>query len=171
MTMTKHDLQYRSGLQIRARAHLRQGSKPFWTQHAVWVGCVSLPWPALRYLAQLVLGLAIVTTSAPVKSEQAITKGAGTQTCAVFVAHYKGSIRSLENFYFSWAQGYMSGLNVAVGSEAGNHKPADLNAIAPATQLRFIRDYCERNPLKRYSTAVEALLANMRAGKSGLKTR
>lgn len=116
------------------------------------------------------LGLAIVTTSAPVKSEQAITKGVGTQTCAVFVAHYKGSIRSLENFYFSWAQGYMSGLNVAVGSEAGNHKPADLNAIAPATQLRFIRDYCERNPLKRYSTAVEALLANMR-GKSGLKTR
>lgn len=134
------------------------------------MGCVSLLRPALRQLAQLALALGIVTTSAPLRSDQAITTGAGTQTCAVFVAHYKGNVPFLENFYFSWAQGYMSGLNVATGNETGNYKPADLNAIVPATQLRFIRDFCSRNPLKRYSTAVEALLAEIRAGKSGLKT-
>ena len=123
----------------------------------------------MRQIAGLVLGLTIVSASAPAKSEQVIIIGAGMQTCAVFVAHYKGNVPSLENFYFSWAQGYMSGLNVAASSGVGNSSPADLNAVPAAAQLRFIRDFCDHNPLKRYSAAVEALFTRIRNSKSGLK--
>jgi hypothetical protein len=99
-----------------------------------------------------------------------ITIGAGMQTCAVFKAHYKGSVPSLENFYFSWAQGYMSGLNAAASRAVGNSTAADLNAMPATIQLRFIRDFCDRNPLKRYSAAVEALLTKIRNSKSLRKT-
>src|SRR4051812_1392428 len=122
----------------------------------------------MRQFAQFALGLAMVGASATAKSEQVITMGAGMQTCAVFRAHYKGHVPSLENFYFSWAQGYMSGLNVAARRGAANSKTADLNSIPAPTQLRFIREFCDHNPLERYSAAVEALLAKMRNSKSGL---
>jgi hypothetical protein len=119
----------------------------------------------MKQFAGFTFGLVMVTTSAPARSEQVITIGAGMQTCAVFIAHYKGNVPSLENFYFSWAQGYMSGLNVAMSRRVGNSTPADLNAIPPAAQLHFIRDFCDRNPLRRYSAAVEALLGKIRNGK------
>jgi hypothetical protein len=45
-----------------------------------------------------------------------------------------------------------------------------LNAMPAAAQLRFIRDFCEHNPLKRYSAAVEALLAKIRNSRPGLKS-
>jgi hypothetical protein len=41
----------------------------------------------MRQVAQLALGLAIVSVSAPPKSEQVITMAAGPQTCAVVAAH------------------------------------------------------------------------------------
>jgi hypothetical protein len=128
----------------------------------------------MRQFAQLALGVAMVSANAPAKSEQVIIMGAGMQTCAVFRAHYKGHVPSLENFYFSWAQGYMSGLNVAASgvnvAASRGAVTADLNAIPAPTQLRFIREFCDHNPLERYSAAVEALLAKIRNSKSGLKT-
>jgi hypothetical protein len=48
---------------------------------------------------------------------------------------------------------------------------ADLNAMPAAAQMRFIRDFCEHDPLERYSGAVDALLTRIRNSKSGLKTR
>ena len=128
-------------------------------------------WDAgMKQFARFGLGLVMAAASPAANSEQVITIGAGMQTCAVFLAHYKGSVPSLENFYFSWAQGYMSGLNVAVSRGVGNPGPADLNAMPAAAQLRFIRDFCEHNPLKRYSAPVEALLAKIRNSRPGLKS-
>jgi hypothetical protein len=125
----------------------------------------------MKRFAQFAFGLVMVSGSAPARSEQVITIGAGMQTCAVFLAHYKGSVPSLENFYFSWAQGYMSGMNVAISRGVTNSRPADLNAMPAAAQMRFIRDFCEHDPLERYSGAVDALLTRIRNSKSGLKTR
>jgi hypothetical protein len=125
----------------------------------------------MKQFARFAFGLLMVSASAPARSEHVITIGAGMQTCAVFLAHYKGSVPSLENFYFSWAQGYMSGLNVAVSRGVANSRTADLNAMPAAAQMRFIRDFCEHDPLKRYSAAVEALLTRIRNSSSGLTTR
>jgi hypothetical protein len=59
----------------------------------------------MRLVGALALAVGILMTSATARSDRTVTIGAGTQTCAVFTAHYKGRIQSLENFYFSWAQG------------------------------------------------------------------
>jgi hypothetical protein len=94
----------------------------------------------MKQFAQFAFALVMVSGSAPARSEQVITIGAGMQTCAVFLAHYKGSVPSLENFYFSWAQGYMSGLNVAITRGVANSRPAESHACGSANALhsRFL---------------------------------
>jgi hypothetical protein len=45
----------------------------------------------MKQFARFAFGLVMVSASAPARSEQVITTGAGMQTCAVFAAHYKGT--------------------------------------------------------------------------------
>ena len=72
--------------------------------------------------------------------------------------------------YFSWAQGYMSGVNLAAGINNKDYLPANLSAMTIAAQQRFIRDFCDRNPLKDFREAVDTLLGNIRSTKPGIVT-
>ena len=109
----------------------------------------------------------VVLTSWAMAAEQYQSMGAGTKSCAVFGRTYKDKPKTANMIYFSWAQGYMSGVNIAAGINNKDYRPANLNAMTIAAQQRFIRDFCDRNPLKDFREAVDTLLSNIRSTKSG----
>jgi hypothetical protein len=100
-------------------------------------------------------------------AQQFLAMGAGTKSCAIFARTYKDKPKSAEMIYFSWAQGYMSGLNRTAGADNKDSRPANLNVLSVAAQQKFIREFCDRNPLKDCREAVDALLASIRSTKPG----
>ncbi len=105
------------------------------------------------------------------------TFGAGLHTCAVFANAYREET-TMGIFYFSWAQGYMSGLNLGLmgaarlqGLQGGAaaQVATDLGLMSFDGQERHIRHYCDRHPLNDYMDAVLNLFNTMR-GKQGLST-
>jgi hypothetical protein len=121
----------------------------------------------MKAVARVVLCLGFMALSSPVTAaEQYQSMGAGTRSCAVFALTYKDKPKSADMIYFSWAQGYMSGVNRTAGANNKDLRPANLNAKSVGAQQKFIREFCDRNPLKDYREAVDALLADIRS-KSG----
>ena len=122
----------------------------------------------MKAVARVALCLGFMALSSPVTvAEQYQSMGAGTKSCAVFARTYKDKPKTADMIYFSWAQGYMSGVNLAAGINNKDYRPANLNAMAVAVQQRFIRDFCDRNPLKDFREAVDTLLGNIRSTKPG----
>ena len=91
------------------------------------------------------------------------TSGAGAATCAMFANHYKTEPMIETLSYFSWAQGYMTALNMTF--VANNKETVDLRDYD--SQTRHIRQYCDQHPLKDYVDAVLDLFEAM-AKKQGL---
>ncbi len=83
--------------------------------------------------------------------DTAMLRGKGATTCALFDQDYKKNV-AIEAEYYTWAQGYMSGLNAI--AHAVLHPTKDLAASSYQTQEAAIRDYCATNPLDDYTTAV-----------------
>lgn len=81
--------------------------------------------------------------------------GMGTATCAEITRMHPVEKTPVGAIVFSWAQGFMSGLNV----DRIMHKEQlqDLSAVTTAGQLAFVLNYCEKNQLKTFSEAVLAL--------------
>src|SRR6476660_6908690 len=125
----------------------------------------------MKAVARAALCLGFLALSSPLTAaEQYRSMGAGTRSCAVFSRTYKDKPKTADMIYFSWAQGYMSGVNLAAGINNKDYRPANLNVITVAAQQRFIRDFCDRNPLKDFREAVDTLLGNIRSTKPGIVT-
>jgi hypothetical protein len=77
--------------------------------------------------------------------------GVGSVSCAEFAKMYQGDPDNAELVFFSWAQGFMSGLNMA--AMASQKQTRDLAGIA-VDQKRALRSYCANNPLKNYMDGV-----------------
>lgn len=83
---------------------------------------------------------------------KAATMGAGKSTCAQFAEKYAASPDIVEDIFFSWTQGFMSGLNL---EKIVTHRPShDLNSITINTQQQIIREYCSAHHLDDYARAV-----------------
>lgn len=79
--------------------------------------------------------------------------GAGSGTCAAYTQAYKDDPDAANDLYFGWVQGYMSGQNVARGD-----KPMrNLNAIPVASQLGFLRRFCQQKPTELVAVAAQNL--------------
>jgi HdeA/HdeB family len=79
--------------------------------------------------------------------------GAGSSTCADYVQAYRSDPDSANDLYFGWAQGYMSGQNVA-----HDKKPMrNLNALPISTQLDFLKRFCEQKPTALFAIAAQNL--------------
>jgi hypothetical protein len=103
----------------------------------------------------VVIGLAFGT--APAGAEEhttAFEMGIGLSTCAEFAQTFQASI-SIEDSYFKWAQGYMSGFNTAFA--VAKAATRDLNGLTLEDEKTHIRDYCSTHPLDQYVTAVADL--------------
>lgn len=77
--------------------------------------------------------------------------GLGSSSCAEFAKMYQGDPEYTDRLFFSWAQGFMSGLNMA--ALANQTRPRDLAGIT-ADQMQELRTYCADNPLKNYMDGV-----------------
>jgi hypothetical protein len=88
--------------------------------------------------------------------------GAGAQTCEKFLVHIGKTYpdatgRQMEDFYFSWAQGWMS--QMARKREIKGERQANLNppGFGFREQQSFIRTVCSGEPNIRYRDAVDRL--------------
>jgi hypothetical protein len=77
--------------------------------------------------------------------------GVGSVSCAEFAKMYQGNPENAELVFFSWAQGFMSGLNMA--AMASQTRTRDLAGIT-IDQKRALRTYCANNPIKNYMDGV-----------------
>jgi hypothetical protein len=85
--------------------------------------------------------------------------GAGSFSCAEFTKAYRQYPDDMGGLYFSWAQGFMTGLNVAFLSP---WTPLDFSRWSVKRQQMYIREYCDAHPLKLYMEAVLTLYDAMR---------
>ncbi len=98
---------------------------------------------AIAVLAVIVAGEAL--------AQQAGMMGAGSGTCAEYIQAYRRDPDSANDTYFSWAQGYMSGQNVA------RDAMRNLNALPISTQLDFLKRFCEQKPTDLFAVAAQNL--------------
>jgi hypothetical protein len=84
--------------------------------------------------------------------------GAGASTCTEFANVYRGDPTFAENLWFTWTQGFMSGMNNKQIEESGNS--VNLNSITTKEQKQLIRLYCDAHPLAPYLHAVMDLYYN-----------
>lgn len=85
--------------------------------------------------------------------------GIGLGSCSVFASQYRQWGVTIETSYFAWAQGFMSGLNMAAphaGRDARN-----LKAITTEDQEARLRSYCDQHPSGDYIDAVIDLYVSL----------
>jgi hypothetical protein len=131
-----------------------------------------LPWGffmrTILITASAALALAAATTA---HAEPASNMGPGMMTCADFNQLYKAAtlvrelnadpvapraVKDLEDYYFSWAQGFMSGLNDAFEGSISRYR--DLRSVSLAQQKQSLRAFCLQNPASKYRDGINALL-------------
>lgn len=100
----------------------------------------------------LVLAFVVIATGSAVSQEEkASSAGAGWVSCAEFGQSYQQSPKSTEDYFFAWAQGYMSGRNHS------SFFRKDVNGLPRPQQKQHIRSFCAENPLSNYLKAVDSL--------------
>jgi len=93
------------------------------------------------------------------KAQDHTLNGVGATTCAQFASKYGQNPSVIEAVYFSWAQGYMSGLNVGALAFHGSAKALD--SMPFEDQQSAVRDYCNGHPLALYPEAVMSLYTHL----------
>jgi hypothetical protein len=96
-------------------------------------------------------------------SDEIAGTGVGTRSCADFAKLFRTTATPtiIENVFFSWAQGYMAGWNVAL-SDTQKELTIDLSAMNTDAQKKYLRDYCDAHPLKNYMDGVVELMARIK---------
>lgn len=83
--------------------------------------------------------------------------GAGWVSCAEFAQHYQADPKGTEEYFYAWAQGYMSGLNQA------SWVRKNLRGWQIERQKQHIRAYCDKHPLANVVAAVQDVFNNLPA--------
>jgi len=100
-----------------------------------------------------------LAAAAPASAEPAAGQGVGTYTCAEASRAIRGD-HSLDLLYFSWAQGWMTGWNLAQMN--ANLPTVDLTALSLENQRAFIKAYCVQHTNGLYMDAVYKLYQAMK---------
>jgi len=109
-------------------------------------------------MKRFALALALISIPAQaLAAEKAAWIGPGTIYCAEFAEAYRQNPKD-ETLFFSWALGFMSGLN----TELLQHGETNLNGLPLDTQKQFIKSYCKDRPKSPYLEAVFKLFDRMR---------
>jgi hypothetical protein len=108
----------------------------------------------MRYRLAIVALLMIASSAAEADPHM----GIGGNTCAVFAKEYQSNPQ-IENFYTTWAAGFMSGVNVML--DASGRNSTDITAMSLSDKQQFLRSFCQENPLSQYLEGVFALMKTM----------
>ena len=107
-------------------------------------------------MKRFLLVMTLICWASPVFG-QSVKVGVGVRSCAQFAEDYRSTPELMEVIYFSWAQGYLTGINIVTSTEDDQA----LNLFPPGfgekAQKEFVREYCAMHPLAPYSEAVAFL--------------
>lgn len=104
----------------------------------------------LRVITTLIAGISLMLQAMGLAN--AGVYGLGKQSCAEFAVLYKSNPTQTENLFFSWAQGFMSGLDLGYEVTTGVTR---LWETLPLESIRLqIRDFCDTHPLATYYSSV-----------------
>jgi hypothetical protein len=106
-------------------------------------------------LKSTIASLVLLASSAQLLAENYVFQGAGTASCGKFAEDFAKAPDFSEGFYFAWAQGFMSALNIDLSQESAQYR--NLGAIPTSQQERYLRNYCDQHPLGDYMDGVIAL--------------
>lgn len=98
----------------------------------------------MRYLASIVL-LMMSVNAGLAQQEKGYGMGIGMDSCAEFAKNYRNNPTFWETAYFTWVQGFMSGLNIL--QHVTNKTPRDLNGLSLSDQKYRLRMFCDQRPL------------------------
>jgi HdeA/HdeB family len=118
----------------------------------------------MRKLSVLVAAALLCVTMAHAQSFS--TMGIGALTCAQFVERYQAD-PAIEDRFFDWAQGFMSGLNDALEDTVGKYR--DLKSVPTAQQKQILRTFCYKNAAAGYRDGINLLLGRLTVVPSTLK--
>jgi hypothetical protein len=104
----------------------------------------------MKLICSIALALGILIQPTSSKAEDVIYAGVGAATCGRIAQGYRQNPTLQEAMMMSWAQGFMSGVNVSLGG-AGH---SDLGAITFEAQKASLRNYCDEHPLAEFWEAV-----------------
>jgi len=113
----------------------------------------------LRHAIPIAALLAWFCATGSHAEEPTFGSGAGMKTCAEFATVYQTQPKIIEDIFYTWTQGYLTGFNVASGDRLFQ---VDLGVWTVDAQKSHIRDYCDSHPLKQYINAVLDLMAAMK---------
>jgi hypothetical protein len=82
-------------------------------------------------------------TSAASAGEGDIAKGVGVVACDEFSPAYSKYPRNIQPIFFSWAQGFMTAMNVNIHIKSNGFKDLSGNI---ENQQAYIKSYCIENP-------------------------
>jgi hypothetical protein len=108
----------------------------------------------MRFIAVIAF-LMTVVSGATAQREQSGSMGIGVGSCSEFAQHYRENPQFWEGIYFSWAQGFMTGLNVL--QVALKRPQRDLNALPVYQQMARLRAFCDERPLAVFGEAAHSL--------------
>ena len=107
----------------------------------------------MRNVTSLLLVSTFLFLSQPVHADVSAITGAGALQCGEFLADLERVGGEAEIVNMSWMQGYLTGKNIARGAAGLPF----LDLTGPEGQFRYVKNYCEENPLKIVAFGVENL--------------
>jgi hypothetical protein len=106
----------------------------------------------------LALMVAVCVTPSPSNAAESGGYGVGMQTCGEFAKAYVAHPGVTEDLYFTWAQGFLTGLNfmaTVVKQPAREIKGGDARSVK--SYQSYVRSFCETHPLSGYYEGVAQL--------------
>ncbi len=101
----------------------------------------------------------LMTAGTAAADEKQYLAGAGSVSCGKFLEDKEVFANLLDAEYFSWAQGFMSGLNYEFIMDSAE-TVTDLSDHE--AQQISIENYCKENPLELYAAAIFNLWDELR---------
>ncbi len=101
--------------------------------------------------------------------EPTLTAGAGARSCAQFSVDCETAPELMEELYFTWTQGYLTGFaRASAAARSGRHANLTPPGRSVDWQKSYVREYCGSHPLSPYSEAAASLtLEILKANQSG----
>jgi hypothetical protein len=109
-----------------------------------------------RLAIVVLLSLAMRDTASAATPDAA---GLGLVSCAVFAKEYGNSPDYAETMWFSWLQGYMSGMNAVL--KFNGQARRNLGGVTPEEKKQFVRRFCNAHPLDYYITGAKLLFLSL----------
>jgi hypothetical protein len=115
------------------------------------------------FMAVVISSTLFCTAASAASSGEQSWAGPGMVSCAEYAKAVRLAPKGdeMRSFFFSWAQGFISGVNtlpMLLG------KGTNLTASTTDAKLAFIEQFCEQRPMAAYVQAVIVLYDTMRQG-------